>query len=116
MRKGNDTPFDTIESAHEFVKLLDAVLAETRTEISADITRESAVTPNRRLDALRVAEYHLDRLEYHLKRSSRLLNDLRTVRRRLFEERSRKSPLPAGTQPPTHSKATPKNGQPVAAA
>ena len=108
MRKRTTMPFDTLESAHEFVKLLDATLAETRTELDADITRESAVTPNRRLDALRVAEYHLDRLDYHLKRSSRLLNDLRTIRRLLFEERSLRSPI-AGTQPAT----APTTGHPA---
>jgi hypothetical protein len=115
MRKGTTTPFDTIESAHEFVKLLDGTLAETRAELNADITRESAVTPNRRLDCLRIAEYNLDRLEYHLKRSSRLLNDLRTVRRLLFEERTLKSPIP-NAQPSTHTAASPKNGHPIAAA
>lgn len=115
MRKGSTTPFDTIESAHEFVRLLDATLAETRAELTADIARESTVTPNRRLDCLRIAEYNLDRLEYHLKRSSRLLNDLRTVRRLLFEERSLKSPV-ITPQPTTHSTASPKNGHPIAAA
>lgn len=115
MPKGITTPFDTIESAHEFVRLLDATLTEARAELNADITRESAITPNRRLDCLRIAEYDLDRLEYHLKRSSRLLNDLRTVRRLLFEERNLKSKL-VTTTPTTHTAASPKNGRPIAAA
>jgi len=33
------------------------------------------------LQALRIVEFKLDKLEQHLKTSSRLLNDLRTLRR-----------------------------------
>jgi hypothetical protein len=49
------------------------------------------VAPNtnvsRRLDALRVAAYNVEKLEFHLSRSTRILNDLRSLRRLLFEER-----------------------------
>jgi hypothetical protein len=40
------------------------------------------------LDALRVAAYNVEKLEFHLNRSSRILNDLRSLRRLLFEERA----------------------------
>lgn len=40
-----------------------------------------------------MALYNLEKLEVHLSRSSRILNDLRTLRRLLFEERA------AGTRP-----------------
>jgi hypothetical protein len=39
------------------------------------------------VDALRLAVYNLEKLEMHVNRSSRILNDLRTLRRLLFEER-----------------------------
>jgi hypothetical protein len=39
------------------------------------------------LDALRIALDNLEKLELHVNRSSRILNDLRSLRRLLFEER-----------------------------
>jgi len=41
----------------------------------------------RRLDALQLAAYKLDRLASHVNTSHRLLNDLRTLRRLLLGER-----------------------------
>jgi hypothetical protein len=37
---------------------------------------------------LRIALYNLEKLELHLNRSNRILNDLRTLRRMLLEERT----------------------------
>ena len=115
MAKKSASPFDTIESAHCFVQFLSSTLAETRKEVSADVEREGASDPNRRRDALLIAVYNLERLEYHLTRSARLLNDLRSIRRLLLEERTAAVTGAAG-QPSPHSKAVPKNGHPVAAA
>jgi len=64
-------------------------VAEAKRELEGDVQRESASGPSRRLDALRVALYNLDKLELHVNRSQRILNDLRTLRRLLFEERGR---------------------------
>ena len=117
MAKRSTSPFDTIESAHSFVQVLSSTLAETRKEVAADVDRENGGVPNRRRDALLVAIYNLERLEYHLTRSARLLNDLRTLRRLILEERAKPGTLPgtqAGTSP--HTKAVPKNGHPVAVA
>ncbi len=80
------TPFDGIESAHEFLALLVECVADAKTELAAHIARESS-NPTRRLDAFRVASYKLDRLQDHVNRSVRLLNDLRSLRRLVFEER-----------------------------
>ena len=81
------TPFDTIESAQEFLVLLSATIAESKQEVTADVKRERTDGNRRRLEALRVAVYNLERLEYHLLRSKRLLNDLRSLRRLLLQER-----------------------------
>lgn len=78
--------FDSIESAHEFVTLLAATVMEAKQELEEDVRREE-VNPSRRLDALRVALHSLKKLELDINRSRRLLNDLRTLRRLLFEER-----------------------------
>jgi hypothetical protein len=77
--------FETLESAHDFVVLLGDTVAEAKRDLACDLQRESA--NSRRLDALRLAAYNLNKLELHLNRSRRILNDLRTLRRLLFEER-----------------------------
>jgi hypothetical protein len=81
------TPFDSIESAHDYVTLLCEEVIESRASLDADMEeadREGAV---RRLDALRVAAYKLERLQQHMQSSRRLLNDLRSLRRLLLGER-----------------------------
>ena len=115
MAKRSASPFDTIESAHSFVQFLASTLAETKKEVAADLDGEPTAASNRRRDALLVAIYNLERLEYHLTRSARLLNDLRSIRRLLLEERA-KIPLAIQTEATPHTKTVPKNGQPVAAA
>ena len=77
--------FETLESAQDFVTLLSKTAAEAKRELERDVQRESV--PSRRLDALRLATYNVDKLQLHLNRSRRILNDLRTLRRLLFEER-----------------------------
>ncbi|HXJ88132.1 MAG TPA: hypothetical protein VMS18_15025 [Candidatus Binatia bacterium] len=84
-----DDPFGTLESAHDFVTLLSAAVSQAKVELQTDVDRECASADlSRRVDALRVALYNMDKLQVHLNRSSRILNDLRTLRRLLFEERA----------------------------
>ncbi len=78
------TAFDTIESAQEFLALLREAVEEAKTTAETDVTQAEG----RNLDAIRVVLYKLEKLEQHLKASGRLLNDLRTLRRLLLEERS----------------------------
>ena len=82
-----ETPFDSLESAHEYIGLLLETIAEARTELAADGAAAEA-NPDRRLEALRLVQYKLEKLDAHLQSSSRLLNDLRTLRRLLLEERA----------------------------
>ncbi len=89
MPQVSGSPFDSIESAHGFVALLAEVVSETKRDIDADIQREQSGKSSRRLDALRIACYSLEKLEAHMSSSCRILNDLRSLRRLLFEERSR---------------------------
>jgi hypothetical protein len=83
-----DATFDSIESAHEFVGLLTAAVVEAKRDIEADIETESGSKVPRRLEALRLALYNVEKLEYHMSKSSRILNDLRSLRRLLLKERS----------------------------
>jgi hypothetical protein len=82
------TPFDSLESAHGYVRLLVETIAEARTEIAADLASAERDKLERRVEALRVVQFKLEKLEQHLTTSSRLINDLRTLRRLLLEERA----------------------------
>jgi hypothetical protein len=83
-----DTPFEGIEGAHEYVRLLADAVAEAQLSIQEDLA-ETAAQPgaDRRVEALRLVEYKLGQLTVHITAASRLLNDLRTLRRLLFNER-----------------------------
>lgn len=83
-----ENPFDSIESAHDFVALLAGTIGDAKRDLEADIDREGVENASRRLEALRLALYNLEKLEMHMHRSRRVLNDLRTLRRLLFEERT----------------------------
>ena len=90
MARARSTPFDSLESAHEYVSLL----GETLDEAHASILEDTAVAQQtkgaeRRLDALRLVEHKMSRLRQNLRASLILLNDLRTLRRLLLGERER---------------------------
>jgi hypothetical protein len=82
----SQTAFDTIESAQEFLVLLREAVEEAKQIAEADIIDADSKAA-RQADALRLVLYKLEKLDQHLKVSSRLLNDLRTLRRLLLEER-----------------------------
>jgi predicted nuclease of restriction endonuclease-like RecB superfamily len=92
MNHASGSPFDSIESAHDFVSLFSDSVADAKREIESDIQRELTSNAPRRLDALRLAAYNLEKLELHLGQSRRILNDLRSLRRLLFEERAATRP------------------------
>ncbi len=82
-----ETPFDSLESTHEYVALLLETIRDAKAELAVDLS-EKTPQPERRLEALRLVQYKLEKLDVHLQASRRLLNDLRTLRRLLFEERA----------------------------
>ncbi len=88
MNEHLQTPFDSVENAQQYIRLLVEAIAEAKTEIAADLASASGARLQRRLQALQIVQFKLDKLEHHLKTSGRLLNDLRTLRRLLLEERS----------------------------
>jgi hypothetical protein len=96
MNQAFENPFASIEDAHEYLTLLAQTIFETKLEIETDVQRESNGNLSRRTEALKLVHYTLTRLEFHMDRSRRVLNDLRTLRRLLFEERT----LTALTQRP----------------
>ena len=82
-----ETPFDSIEGAHQYVELLLESLEEAKREIEADIEAARKNKVERREQALQLIFHKLDRLEFHITRSRRVLNDLRSLRRLLLQER-----------------------------
>jgi hypothetical protein len=95
----SQTAFDTIESAQEFLGLLREAVEEAKQTAEADIF-EGDSTTTRQMDALRLVLYKLEKLEQHLRISGRLLNDLRTLRRLLLEERSESDSVPQAFKVP----------------
>jgi formiminotetrahydrofolate cyclodeaminase len=87
MNAALQTPFDSVENAHDYVRLLSEVIAEAKSDVAADLSAATEAKSERRVQALRIVQFKLDKLEQHLKTSSRLLNDLRSLRRLLLEER-----------------------------
>jgi hypothetical protein len=83
-------PFDTIESTHQYMQLLDEVLEEvqrtTEQELKRTVLADTMVI-GRGAEAIHLLNYKLEQLRHHVKASSRILNDLRTMRRLLLGER-----------------------------
>jgi len=82
-----ETPFDNIESAQQFVELLIEAIEESRRDVNADIARADGNRLERQKQALQLVSNNLVKLSQHMTTSLRILNDLRTLRRLLLEER-----------------------------
>lgn len=82
------TPFESVENAQTYVRLLIEALHEAKIEVEADVAASSRGRSERRVEALRLVQYKLDRLEKHLTASGHMLNDLRRLRRLFLDEGS----------------------------
>ena len=81
------TPFDRIEGPLEYIGLLRETIQTTKSDIQKEVARAKSERAERRLEALHLVTYKLERLSRHIDSSHRLLNDLRTLRRLLLGER-----------------------------
>jgi hypothetical protein len=84
-----ETPFENIESAQEFISLLIESIEEAKQDVEAEIAESQ---PERRIQALQLVAYNLAKLTVHMTTSQRILNDLRTLRRLLLQEREVTNP------------------------
>ena len=82
-----ETPFQNIESGLEYVSLLLEATREAQEEVEAEIVRATDPKLARRKQALQLVNHKLVTLSSHLAIARRILNDLRTLRRLLLEER-----------------------------
>ena len=92
MKDRSETPFDSVEGAHEYLSLLSEAIQDAKNEIEADIRAAEDPKFPRRLQALRLVSFKLDKLEQQVKNGRRLLNDLRILRRLLLDEREEPTP------------------------
>lgn len=86
-----ETPFDSIESTHEYVDLLISAIEEAQQEVDSDIKLAVKNGVERREQALRLVAHNLSKLHLHTVKSRRILNDLRSLRRLLLQEREAES-------------------------
>lgn len=73
------TPFDTIESALEFVQLLQQEGERTRSEM-VRLMESDENASSRRVEAIRLVIHKLTQLNSYMDSSERVLNDLRALR------------------------------------
>ncbi len=92
-----ETPFDSVEGAHEYVGLLLETLREARREVAQDLAHARAAADERQVEALQIVSWKLERLESQLAASRKLLNDLRRLRRLLLGDADEARPVaPSG--------------------
>ena len=82
-----ERPFESIESAHEYMTLLATTALETITELKRDRDLALAEGADRRAQAIEIAILKLKQFGCHVHKSRRMLNDLRILRRLILNER-----------------------------
>jgi hypothetical protein len=82
-----EQPFDTIESAHEFMNVLALTALDVIKDLSRDKERALQDGDQRRAQAIDLAIYKLKTLGCYVHKSRRTLNDLRIIRRLILNER-----------------------------
>jgi hypothetical protein len=87
MNIGLNKPFESIESAHEFVALLEESVQEAADDVRGHLREAEAAQDERQVRALNLALFKLTQLATQMHKSRRALNDLRSIRRLLFTER-----------------------------
>jgi hypothetical protein len=107
-------PFDSIEGSLEYIGLLREAIETAKISVAHESERANEEAASRRLEALQLIAYKLDRLAWHVDGSRRLLNDLRMLKRLLLgesqldatrKEASRNTAFAAvkGARPSSHS-------------
>jgi len=81
-----ETPFDNIESAEQFVKLLIEAIDQSRRDVDADIALYDGDSLRRSKKALQLISSNLAKLSQHMANSRRIMNHLKTLRRLLLQE------------------------------
>jgi len=89
-----DHPFEAIENAHQYIGLLIETIEAVTEEVKLEV--EAGEDPARMKDAMRIVLLKLSSLSSNMRNSSRILNDLRMLRRMLLSERREEAELSDG--------------------
>ena len=79
--------FDSIESVQDFMRILAETILEAKKDLDRDHQAAIKDGEERRATAIELALYQLKMLGVHVHKSRRTLNDLRTIRRLILNER-----------------------------
>jgi len=82
-----EQPFDSIESAQEFMNVLALTALDVIKDLSRDRDQALRVGEQRRAQAIDLAIFKLKMLGCYVHKSRRTLNDLRILRRLILNER-----------------------------
>jgi hypothetical protein len=80
-------PFESIESAHDYMNILAATTLEVLNELKRDRDQALRDGEQRRAQAIDLAIFKLKMLGCYVYKSRRMLNDLRILRRLILNER-----------------------------
>lgn len=80
MADAAEQPFHSIESAHEFMLVLENVIADAQGELQTMLDDANNASDERRTEALRLALFKISQLETNTRKSRRILNDLGLIR------------------------------------
>ena len=83
-----ERPFDSIESAHEYMDVLATTTLEVLCELTSDRDIALRDGEQRRAQAIDLAIFKLKMLDCYVHKSRRMLNDLRILRRLILNERA----------------------------
>jgi len=85
--EGIEQPFESIESAHDYMNILATTILEVMGELQRDRDRALRDGDQRRAKAVDLAIFKLKMLNCYVFKSRRTLNDLRILRRLILNER-----------------------------
>ena len=83
-----EQPFDSIESAHDFMDVLAQTVLDAVKELRDHEQQALEEGHDRRARAIGLAQYKCKILICHVQRSRRALNDLRMLRTLILDERA----------------------------
>jgi hypothetical protein len=74
-----ETPFDNIESSHEYMSLLAEAIEENRLDVEAQIVLAIEENANRRKEALLLVSYKIAKLSMHMRLSENSFSEVVTL-------------------------------------
>ncbi len=82
-----EQPFDSIESAQDFMRVLGEAILEAMKDLRNEHEHALREGNERRARAIEIAQFKLKMLGCYVMKSRITLNDLRTIRRLILNER-----------------------------